>query len=157
VAGRAKNSTKTVATLVDTNILIYRIDPRDPAKRDAATETLRRGEESGELRISHQSLIEFVNAVTRPRSGALPLMVRENATRQVELFMLQFEILYPDAGVVRAALRGMATYGLSWFDAHLWAYAERYGLSEILSEDFQHGRYYGTVRMRNPFLAFGLA
>jgi hypothetical protein len=35
----------------------------------------------------------------------------------------------------------------------MWAYAERYGLPEILSEDFQHGRRYGGVRATNPFLA----
>ena len=40
-----------------------------------------------------------------------------------------------------------------WFDAHLWAYAEHYGLSELYSEDFQHDRLYGTVRVVNPFLA----
>ena len=50
------------------------------------------------------------------------------------------------------ALRGTAVYGLSWFDAHLWAYAEVYGVDEILSEDFVHGRHYGTVRAVNPFL-----
>ena len=46
----------------------------------------------------------------------------------------------------------MAAYQLSWFDAHMWAYAEHYGLPEILSEDFEHGRIYGGVRVRNPFL-----
>jgi predicted nucleic acid-binding protein len=30
-------------------------------------------------------------------------------------------------------------------------------LHEILSEDFEHGRMYGTVRIRNPFVALGLA
>jgi predicted nucleic acid-binding protein len=34
----------------------------------------------------------------------------------------------------------------------MWAYAEHYGLDEILSEDFQHDRRYGTVRAVNPFL-----
>ena len=38
--------------------------------------------------------------------------------------------------MVRTALLGMAAYRLSWFDAHLWAYAEHYGMPEILSEDF---------------------
>lgn len=52
----------------------------------------------------------------------------------------------------RTALRGAAAYQLSWMDAHLWAYAETYGLSELLSEDFQHDRLYGTVRAVNPFL-----
>jgi hypothetical protein len=44
---------------------------------------------------------------------------------------------------------------LPWFDAHL--YAEHYGLHEILSEDFEHGRRYGTVRIKNPFVEMGLA
>jgi hypothetical protein len=39
----------------------------------------------------------------------------------------------------------------SWFDAHLWAYTEHYGLEEIVSEDFEHGRLYGSVRVGNPF------
>lgn len=34
----------------------------------------------------------------------------------------------------------------------MWAYAERYGVPEILSEDFAHGRRYGGVRASNPFL-----
>ena len=67
--------------------------------------------------------------------------------------MAQFLILYPDDTVLRTALRGAAAYGLSWFDAHLWAFAEVNGIEELLSEDFQHGRLYGTVTVRNPFLA----
>ncbi len=51
---------------------------------------------------------------------------------------------------------GMAAYRFAWYDAHLWAHAEHYGLPEILSEDFEHGRRYGTVRVRNPFLELGL-
>ena len=42
---------------------------------------------------------------------------------------------------------------LSWSDAQLWAYAEHYGLAELISEDFQHDRICGTVRVVNPFLA----
>ena len=67
--------------------------------------------------------------------------------------MTQFPVLYPNESVVRLALRGAAAYGLSWFDAHLWAYAEHFGLAELWSEDFQHDRMYGTVRVVNPLLA----
>ncbi len=146
-----------VATLVDTNILVYRCDPRDPVKRAAALEVLRAGEVSGDLRISHQSLVEFVNSVTRLRGQSAPLMTLADATRQAELFMEQFPVLYPNEHVFRMALYGTATYRLPWYDAHLWAYAEHYGLPEILSEDFEHGRRYGTVRITNPFLAPGVA
>lgn len=84
-------------------------------------------------------------------------MNREDATRQAELFMAEFAVVYPNEHVFRTALRGMAAYQLSWFDAHLWAYAEHYGFPEILSEDFEHERMYGTVRILNPFVALGLA
>jgi len=65
--------------------------------------------------------------------------------------LAQFVILYPNEAVLRLALRGAAAYRLSWFDAHLWSYAEHYGLSELISEDFQHDRLCGTVRAVNPF------
>jgi len=146
-----------VASLVDTNILVYRCDPRDPEKRTAARELLRRGELSGELRIPHQALVEFVNSVTRSRGNAAPIMSQADATRQAELFMAQFPVLYPNEHVFRTALRGRATYRLPWFDAHLWAYADYYGLLELLSEDFEDGRVYGAVRIRNPFASLGLA
>jgi predicted nucleic acid-binding protein len=141
-----------VASLVDTNILVYRCDPRDPEKRAAAREVLRRFEISGELRIPHQAIVEFVNCVTRGRGREVPIMTFEAATRQAELFMAQFPVLYANEQVLRMAFYGWATYRLPWYDAHLWAYAEHYGLAELLSEDFEHGRQYGTVRVRNPFL-----
>lgn len=146
-----------MASLVDTNILVYRCDPRDPAKRAAATAILRQGGLSGDFRISYQSLLEFVSVVTRSRPGSTPLMAPPDAARQAELYIAQFPVLYPTEHQFRMALYGMNTYRLPWFDAHLWAYAEDNGLTEILSEDFQHGRLYGSVTVRNPFLPYGLA
>ncbi|MEW6363373.1 MAG: hypothetical protein AB1714_01900 [Acidobacteriota bacterium] len=57
------------------------------------------------------------------------------------------------AGILlRTALRGAAAYQLSWFDAHMWAFAECFGLPLLLSEDFQHDRMYGTARAVTPFV-----
>ena len=100
-----------MSALVDTNVLVYRFDPRDPAKQRVARELL----------------------------------------REVEDLMAQFEILYPTEPLLRTAIRAVATYRLSWLDAHLWAYAEHYALEEILLEDFSDGQRIGTVRIRNPF------
>ncbi len=145
-----------MASLVDTNILVYCFDPREPAKRSLARALLRKGSAEKTLRIPHQTLIEFVSVVTRRKGHETPLLPEEEAIRQAEGFMAEFHVLYPDESVFRTALLGMATYRLPWFDAHLWAYAQHYGLSEILSEDFEQGRMYGTVRIRNPFMALGL-
>ena len=141
-----------MATLVDTNVLVYRFDPRFPAKQRKATELLRRGIAGDSIRLPHQALVEFVAAVTRPIAGGRPLLAPEDARREAEEMLSQFEVLYPTEALVRTALRGAAAYQLSWFDAHLWAYAEHYGLEELCSEDFQHDRLYGTVRAVNPFL-----
>ncbi len=141
-----------MAALVDTNILIYRYDPRYPDKQQKADSLLRSGVPQDSICLPHQALVEFVAVVTRPLPKIGPLLPAHEARLEVEAMLNQFVILYPNAEVVRIALRGAAMYQLSWFDAHLWAYAEFYGLPELLSEDFAHGRIYGTVRAVNPFL-----
>jgi predicted nucleic acid-binding protein len=146
-----------VASLVDTNILVYRCDPIDPEKSARASDLLREGVAAKELYLPHQALIEFVNAVTKRRAGGRSLLNREETWRQAEDLLNEFPVLYPNEKVFRIAMLGMAAYRFSWYDAHLWAYAEHYGLPELLSEDFEHGRKYGTVRVRNPFLTPGLA
>ena len=78
-------------------------------------------------------------------------MSLEDAWREAEDLLEQFPVVFPNAEVVRTAIRGAATYQLSWFDAHIWAYAEFYHCEELFSEDFQHDRLYGTVRAVNPF------
>jgi len=137
--------------LVDTNVLVYRFDPRFPGKQSAATELLRAGIADDSIRIAHQAIIEFVAAVSRPVDAEHPLLESADARREAEELLSQFEVIYPNAEVVRTALRGMAAYSLSWFDAHMWAYAEVFGLTELVTEDFQAGRLYGSVRIVNPF------
>ena len=137
--------------LIDTNVLVYRYDSRFPKKQQIASKILRDGIKAGNARIPHQSIIEFVAATTRGDPDD-PLLNVADACREAEELMAQFPILYPNDTVLRMALRGTTAYGLSWFDAHLWAYAEVHGIATLLSEDFQHGRMYGTVMAQDPFL-----
>lgn len=140
-----------MAALVDTNVLVYRYDPRFPDRQAIANELLRRGLREDSIRVPHQAVVEFAAVVTRPLDGGRPLLAPEEARREAEEILTQFVVLYPTEALVRTALRGWATYGLAWFDAHVWAYAQDYGLAELYSEDFQHDRLYGTVRAVNPF------
>jgi predicted nucleic acid-binding protein len=142
-----------VAALVDTNILVYRFDHRFPAKQRISNEVLRRGIENDDVRVPHQAVLEFFAAVTRPMSRRGPLLTLTDARRETEELLKQFVIIYPNEDIVRTAILGQAAYQLSWFDAHIWAYANHYGLEEIISEDFEHDRLYGAVRAVNPFLS----
>ena len=139
-----------MAALVDTNVLVYRFDSRFPAKQKVATEILRRGIAEDSVRIPHQAILEFIAAATRNIRGHV-ILKQADALREAEEFLQQFAVLYPNETMLRLAIRGCATYQLNWFDAHLWSYAEHYGLSEIFS-DLQHDRFYGTVRVVNPFV-----
>lgn len=139
-----------MAALVDTNVLVYRFDDRFPEKQKIAIGILRRGIIEDSVRLPHQAIIEFVAAVTRPIRGHT-ILNQADALREAEEFLKQFTVLYPNEAILRNAVRGCAAYQLSWFDAHLWAYAEHYGLAELLTEDLQHDRLYGTVRVVNPF------
>jgi predicted nucleic acid-binding protein len=141
VDGRGTSFT-IVTALVDTNVLVYRFDPRDPRKQKIARDLLREGIALNTIRVSHQALIEFYAAVSRPLSGQGPLLHEHDARRETEEMLSQFQVLFPDETVIRTALRGIASYRLSWFDAHMWAYAEAFGLDELISEDFQDRRLY---------------
>jgi predicted nucleic acid-binding protein len=141
-----------VAELIDTNILVYRFDRRFPDKQRIATSVLRKGIVENSARVAHQAVVEFIAATTRPLAGG-PILEKREALREAEELLSQFEILYPNDAILRLAMRGCAAYQMSWFDAHMWAYAEFYGLTRLLTEDFEHGRVFGTVRIVNPFRA----
>ena len=140
-----------MAALVDTNVLVYRFDSRFIRKQEIATEILRRGILEDSVRLPHQAIVEFIAAATRPIRGHV-ILQQADALREAEEFLKQFTVLYPNEAILRNAIRGCLAYQLNWFDAHMWAYAEHYGLHEILTEDLQHDRLYGTVRVVNPFL-----
>jgi predicted nucleic acid-binding protein len=133
-----------VAALVDTNILVYRFDSRDRSKQRIAQDLLRDGIKHDSLRVPHQAIVEFVAALSKVWSPV-------DARREAEDLINQFPVLYPNEAILRLAIRGSAAYQLNWFDAHIWAYAEHYALGELISEDFQHNRMYGSVRVINPF------
>ena len=144
-----------MVSLIDTNVLVYCFDPRSRDKQRIARDLLRRLRADDAVALPHQAIVEFVAAVGRPRQdlAGAPLLAPTVALGVAEELIREFPVLYPDEAVLSTAILGASMYGLSWYDAHLWAYAEVNGMSEILSEDFTHGRHYGSVRVKNPFLA----
>jgi predicted nucleic acid-binding protein len=142
-----------VPWLADTNVLVYRFDHRFPEKRARAEALLREGIVSGEARISSQSVVEFLSAVTRPgQSRSAPPLARADAVREAERLVNEITVLYPEDAQLRLALRGTLTYQLAWFDALIWSCAEHNGLEVLYTEDFQHAQVIGRVRIENPFL-----
>src|ERR671910_217081 len=141
--------------LVDTNVLVYTLDRREPEKRERAREVLRLVGGAGTAALPAQVLSEFANACLRklePRPD--PATVR----REVERLMLAFPILPLTGPVVLEALRGVREHLLSYYDAQVWAVARLGQVGVVLSEDFNPGAVLDGVSFANPLdPAFDLA
>lgn len=131
---------------VDTNLLVYCLDPAVPEKRASASHLLRRGTELGVVVTSPQSLNECYRVLTHRRQ----LVPRETA----RAFVLA---LVPTC---RAPL-DLATIGLAWqieektnyrwWDCLLLSAAILAGCSYFLSEDMTDGDDVEGLRILNPF------
>ncbi len=141
--------------VVDTNLLVYAVDRREPEKRDRAREVLRRVGGAGTAALPAQVLSEFASACLRklePRPD--PATVR----REVERLLLAFPVLPLTGPVVLEALRGVREHLLSYYDAQIWAVARLGQAGVILSEDFNPGAVLDGVSFVDPLdPAFDLA
>ena len=132
--------------VLDTNVLVYALDRREPEKRDRAREVLRRLGTSGAI-LPAQVLSEFANVCLRklePRPD--PAAVQ----REIERLLLAFPILPLTGPVVLEALRGVREHLLSYYDAQIWAVARLGQVGVILSEDFNPGAVLDGVSFANP-------
>lgn len=139
---------------VDTNVVLYAVDPAEAAKRQAAQAWMDQLWRSGRGRLSWQVLNEFyVNAV---RKSGVP---RTRARQTVETLTL-WQPVGMSLGLIQRAWWWLDSAGLSYWDALIVAAAERADCRWLLSEDFQTGRKFESVTVVNPFRAspgqFGL-
>ena len=125
----------------DTNILLYTVsdDPRKTRARQILGE--------GGV-ISAQVLNEFTNAAHRKLHLDWPL---------IELAIIQFRAVFDTivpltAETHDAALALARDDGLHFYDALIVASAIEEDCDTLWTEDLQHGRIFGALTIRNPFL-----
>jgi predicted nucleic acid-binding protein len=138
----------STALLVDTNILVYAVDPHDPLKQQHAIDVLDRLDTAQTGVVGVQNLHEFISVSTRRIAPPLPM---EDAARVVRYFLRHWRVLALTANVTTEAIRGVEQHRLSWWDALIWATAHVNGLRAVLSADFNPGAVLDGVRFVNPF------
>jgi predicted nucleic acid-binding protein len=79
-----------------------------------------------------------------------PLELHEVAV-QVDGLRRAFQVIPLTAAVVLEALRGVAAYRMSYYDAQIWAVARLNQIPVVLSEDFSHGSILDGVEFLDPF------
>ena len=141
--------------VVESNLLVYALDRREPEKRERAREVLQRVGGAGSAALPAQVLSEFASACLRKLE---PRPDPEAVRRQVERLMLAFPVLPLTGPVVLEALRGVREHLLSYYDAQIWAAARLGQVGVVLSEDFNPGAVLEGVSFSNPLdPAFDLA
>ncbi|HEY1184826.1 MAG TPA: PIN domain-containing protein [Bryobacteraceae bacterium] len=130
---------------MDTNILIYAHDRSAGGKHTAAVQLLSHLFEQGAGALSVQVLSEFY-AVAVGKLG-MNSQYAEDAVADLGSWMIH----RPSHEDVLRASRLFRRYKIGWWDAMLLNSALELGCTTLWSEDFQDGRRYGSLTLRNPF------
>ena len=133
---------------VDTNVLVYRFDEDEPAKRECASAILESAA-AGDVVISTQVLQEFYVVVTRK----LARPVSSEDAEQIVRGFARLPIVQVDAALVLAAIGTSRRHKLSFWDALIVQAALAGGCTRLLTEDLRHGTRYESLRVENPFAA----
>lgn len=134
------------AEFVDTNIFVYAHDRSAQAKYESSVALLTRLFEDGNGALSVQVLSEFYAAATKKLG--MPSEEAESVIRDLGAWNLHRP---GQADLLRAA-QLHREFKTSWWDALIIHSATELGCSVLWSEDLAHGRKYGSVTVRNPFV-----
>jgi predicted nucleic acid-binding protein len=132
---------------VDTNVLVYARDSKEPSKQKTASKWLEALSSEGALVLSAQSLREFYAVgLRRDRSDAAVRRAREEVDR---LLTYVPETLFTDR--LGDAWMLQDDHRLSFWDALLVASALAADCSIFLSEDMNAGQKIKSLIIVNPF------
>ena len=134
-------------TFVDTNILVYAYDRGAGDKHTEARRTIRRLWEEGSGILSTQVLQEFYINVRRKAQRPISI----NSARSLVADYMAWDPVVNDGTSILEAMDAERHHKISFWDALIVVAAQKSGADVILSEDFNHGQKYGSVRVVNPF------
>ena len=136
----------TGRVFVDTNILIYALDPAHPLKRQVSADLLRQTISNKSLTLSSQGLNECYRVLTQRRR----LMPVEHARGYIRT-LSPWAIAPLDAHVTERAFGVEDETGYGWWDSLMLASALLADCRLFVSEDLQDGRDVSGLRIANPF------
>ena len=137
----------TALVFVDTNVLVYARDPRDPPKQSVARDWIRLLWDENRGRMSAHVLSEFYDVVTRKLR---PQVSHDEAWEEVQSY-LSWNPQPINTEVLTRAREVERRHRWSWWDCLVVAAARAQNCVLLLSEDLHDGAEYDGVIVRNPF------
>lgn len=136
----------TATVFVDTNVLIYALDPAHLKKQAAAQEWRLRLWQTRRGRLSIQVLQEFYAKVTNKWPN-----FRDKARAEV-LDLLTWQPVSMDHVLVELGWKYQDRFQLSFWDSLIVAAAKVSGCQYLLTEDLQPGQSLDGIQITSPFL-----
>jgi predicted nucleic acid-binding protein len=138
-------------TGIDTNILVYSIDSRDPLKRAKARGLLRKlHADRTEVVLPWQVVGEFVRFLRASEDRGVTS--RAAWLRHLHLVRRHFPIVMPTPSVLDRALDLSGRYSLSHWDSMLLGACVEAGIDWLYTEDMGSPTAIGGVQLINPFI-----
>lgn len=131
---------------LDTNVLVYAFDRKTEEKRDKALELMA---PERPWVISWQVVQEFCSVALH--RFAIPLD-DEFLGDYLEMILLPHCKIMPSASLYREAVQIHRATQYRYYDSLVVTAALASGASVLYSEDLQHGRVVGNLRIVNPFV-----
>jgi len=132
--------------IFDTNILVYATFAAPDAKTNRARDLIVRGMRAGSGILLLQTLAEFSNVAIR--KARIPV---DEIRTTIDAWRAVLPVQAADDSDLTAALDAVKTHRLAFWDAMLWASAQRAGVRHLLTEDLQDGFVLQGVMFINPF------
>jgi len=130
----------------DTNVLVYATVSGSNVKAVRARDLIGRAMRGGESILLLQTLAEFANVAIRKAGIAV-----QDVGVMIDAWRAVLPIQAADDGDLTAALEAVRAHQLAFWDAMLWASAQRAGVECLLTEDLRDGFVLNRVRFVNPF------
>lgn len=130
---------------LDTNVVIYGLDPREPSKQARCLAWLREAAGANMLTISPQVAAEARSVAVRK------LKIEAEDAAKAILGLLPWCTAPFGADEVSRALQLVAKWRLSWWDSLIIASALSAGCTHLLTEDGQSASTIEGLRIIDPF------
>jgi predicted nucleic acid-binding protein len=131
----------------DTNVLIYATATGADKRANRARELLARAMRATNSVLLLQSLAEFSHVAIR-KAG----IAAEAVQGIVQAWCAVLPVQAAEDSDLFTALDAVRAHRLAFWDATLWASAQRAGVRHLLTEDFQDGFVLQEVTFINPFV-----
>ena len=130
----------------DTNVLFYATASISDARVIRARDLIARTMRAASRVLLLQTLAEFSNVAIR--KARIPI---KDIRRAIDTWRAVLPVKAAADSDLSAALEAVRAHRLAFWDAMLWASAQRAGVQYLLTEDLQDGFALQGVRFINPF------